>query len=288
MIQSMTGYGKSIIQLPEKKITIEIKSLNSKQLDLNVRMPSFYKEKEISIRKELGRKLVRGKIDFGLYSELTGIEKSQTINKEITRAYIDDLKGIVSTENEVELLQIAMRMPDTTTTSRDEIDQQEWNEIEKVINQAIVNIVEFRTDEGKSIELDFKKRIANIENLLEEVQKYESERLETLKKRLKERLEEVVGKVNIDENRFEQELIFYIEKLDINEEKVRLKNHLNYFIEQLDNDESNGKKLGFITQEIGREINTLGSKSNHTEMQKVVIQMKDELEKIKEQILNSL
>ncbi|APD06872.1 UPF0701 protein YicC [Flavobacteriaceae bacterium UJ101] len=288
MIQSMTGYGKSTTQLPEKKITIEIKSLNSKQLDLNVRMPSFYKEKEIGIRKQLGKKLVRGKIEFSFYSELTGVEKSQTINKEIARAYIDELKEITPTDNETDLLQIAMRMPDTTASSRDEIDEDEWLSIQKTIDEAIENIIQFRTDEGKSIETDFKERIANIEILLEQVKQYENERIELLKTRIKERLEEVVGKAHVDENRFEQELIFYIEKLDINEEKVRLKNHLNYFIEQLNTPESNGKKLGFITQEIGREINTLGSKSNHTEMQKIVIQMKDELEKIKEQILNSL
>lgn len=288
MIQSMTGYGKSTVQLPEKKITIEIKTLNSKQLDLNVRMPSFYKEKEIDIRKQLAQKLERGKIEFSFYSELTGVEKSQTINKAIARAYIDELKEITPTEDEVDLLQIAMRMPDTTATLRDEINEEEWNAIQNTIDEAIQNTVQFRIDEGKSIEQDFKERITNIETLLEEVKKYEDERIENLKLRLKERLEEVVSKANIDENRFEQELIFYMEKLDINEEKVRLKNHLNYFIEQLDTEDSNGKKLGFITQEIGREINTLGSKSNHSEMQKVVIQMKDELEKIKEQILNSL
>ncbi|MFV0531468.1 MAG: YicC/YloC family endoribonuclease [Flavobacteriales bacterium] len=288
MIQSMTGYGKSAVQLPEKKITIEIKTLNSKQLDLNVRMPSFYKEKEIEIRKQLGKKLIRGKIEFNFYSELTGVEKSQTINKKIARAYIDDLKEITPTDNETELLQIAMRMPDTTTSSRDEINEEEWFQIQKVIDEAIENTIQFRIDEGRSIEIDFKEHIINIGHLLEKIQLYEIERIENLKLRLKEKVEEVVGKTNIDENRFEQELIFYIEKLDINEEKVRLKNHLDYFIEQLNSKDSNGKKLGFITQEIGREINTLGSKSNHTEMQKIVIQMKDELEKIKEQILNSL
>ncbi len=288
MIQSMTGYGKSTVQLPEKKITIEIKTLNSKQLDLNVRMPSFYKEKEIEVRKQLAEKLERGKIEFSFYSELTGVEKSQTINKAIARAYIDELKEITPTEDEVDLLQIAMRMPDTTTSLRDEIEESEWASIQNVINEAVQNTIQFRTDEGKSIEKDLTERITNIAVLLEEVKQYEEERIENVKTRLKERLEEVVSKSNIDENRFEQELIFYIEKLDINEEKVRLKNHLDYFIEQMNTEDSNGKKLGFITQEIGREINTLGSKSNHSEMQKVVIQMKDELEKIKEQILNSL
>ncbi len=284
----MTGYGKSAAQLPDKKITIEIKTLNSKQLDLNVRMPSFYKEKEIEIRKQLGKKLMRGKIEFSFYSELTGVEKSQTINKEIARAYINELKEITPTDNEIELLQIAMRMPDTTVSSRDEIDAQEWLQIQKLINEAIEKTIQFRMDEGKSIEKDFKERIVAIEQLLEEIKPYEAERIENLKLRLKERLEEVVGKMNVDENRFEQELIFYMEKLDVNEEKVRLKNHLNYFVEQLNTNESNGKKLGFIVQEIGREINTLGSKANHMEMQKKVIQMKDELEKMKEQILNSL
>ena len=284
----MTGFGKATQQLPEKKITIEVKTLNSKTLDLNVRVPSFYREKEIEIRKKISERLVRGKIDFIFFSELTGVDKSQTINTEIVKSYIAELKNIVPTENEVELLKIAMQMPDATSMERNEINEEEWKEIQQIIDNAIDATIKFREDEGKMLVEDFKLRIGNIGKLLQEIAVFEPIRMEQLKQRLREKLEENVGKSNIDENRFEQELIFYLEKLDVSEEKIRLQNHLDYFLAELEGSESNGKKLGFITQEIGREINTLGSKSNLSEMQKIVVQMKDELEKIKEQVLNAL
>ena len=284
----MTGFGKATQQLPEKKITIEVKTLNSKTLDLNVRVPSFYREKEIEIRKKISERLVRGKIDFIFFSELTGVDKSQTINTEIVKSYIAELKNIVPTENEVELLKIAMQMPDATSMERNEINEEEWKEIQQIIDNAIDATIKFREDEGKMLVEDFKLRIGNIGKLLQEIAVFEPIRMEQLKQRLREKLEENVGKSNIDENRFEQELIFYLEKLDVSEEKIRLQNHLDYFLAELEASESNGKKLGFITQEIGREINTLGSKSNLSEMQKIVVQMKDELEKIKEQVLNAL
>ena len=284
----MTGFGKATQQLPEKKITIEVKTLNSKTLDLNVRVPSFYREKEIEIRKKISERLVRGKIDFIFFSELTGVDKSQTINTEIVKSYIAELKNIVPTENEVELLKIAMQMPDATSMERNEINEEEWKEIQQIIDTAIDATIKFREDEGRMLVEDFKLRIGNIGKLLQEIAVFEPTRMEQLKQRLREKLEENVGKSNIDENRFEQELIFYLEKLDVSEEKIRLQNHLDYFLAELEGSESNGKKLGFITQEIGREINTLGSKSNLSEMQKIVVQMKDELEKIKEQVLNAL
>ena len=262
--------------------------MNSKTLDLNVRVPSFYREKEIEIRKKISERLVRGKIDFIFFSELTGVDKSQTINTEIVKSYIAELKNIVPTENEVELLKIAMQMPDATSMERNEINEEEWKEIQQIIDNAIDATIKFREDEGKMLVEDFKLRIGNIGKLLQEIAVFEPIRMEQLKQRLREKLEENVGKSNIDENRFEQELIFYLEKLDVSEEKIRLQNHLDYFLAELEGSESNGKKLGFITQEIGREINTLGSKSNLSEMQKIVVQMKDELEKIKEQVLNAL
>lgn len=285
MIVSMTGYGKSVLQLPTKKITIEIKSLNSKNLDLNVRTPSIYRAKELSIRKMISSKLMRGKIDFNLYLEITGEETSSHINKTVTQQYIKQLKDIVDGDP-MELLQMAVRMPDAVTTERDEIDEGEWKTIEKEIKTTLDKIAEYRAAEGKALEEDFRLRVRNISSLLEEVIKMDPERIEGVRERLRKGVEELKEKV--DENRFEQELIFYIEKFDITEEKVRLQNHLEYFIKSLDSPDSNGKKLGFIGQEMGREINTIGSKSNYAPMQKLVVQMKDELEKIKEQLLNAL
>lgn len=288
MIQSMTGYGKSVLQLPTKKVTIEIKSLNSKNLDINTRIPSYYKEKELSIRKKLASSLVRGKVDFSIYVEITADETSSSINKAVVNKYINQLKDIVTTENlnDVDLLAMAVRMPDALKTEREELDENEWNEIDTHINTALQEIVQYRTDEAASLENDFKQRITNIKSCLAQVHEMDGDRIENVKQRLGKALDEL--KVEVDENRFEQELIYYLEKLDINEEKVRLANHLDYFLQALDTPDSNGKKLGFIVQEIGREINTTGSKANYAPLQKVVIQMKDELEKIKEQILNVL
>ena len=286
MIQSMTGFGKATLQLPTKKITVEIKSLNSKGLDLNTRMPSVFREMELGLRNQLSARLERGKIDFSLYVEITGEETSSKINVPIVRGYINQMKAVIPNADETELMKMAVRMPDALKTERDEIDENEWKKIQTVIDEALENIAQFRKDEGVSLEREFLHRIANIMTLMNNAVSYDGERVETVKTRLRNALDEL--KENVDENRFEQELIFYLEKYDITEEKVRLENHLNYFIETIAGTEANGRKLGFITQEMGREINTMGSKSNHTEMQKLVVMMKDELEKIKEQVLNVL
>lgn len=285
MIQSMTGYGKSVIQLPTKKISIEIKSLNSKNLDLNTRMPSMYREKELGIRKLIASKLVRGKVDFSLYMEITGEETSTQINKTVVKQYIKQLKEVVDGD-ETEMLKMAVRMPDALTTERDEIDENEWSEIATVIDSSLEKIQQYRLDEGEMLEADFIGRVQSISTLLDDVIAMDPDRIEGVRERLAKGIADIKEKV--DENRFEQELVYYIEKFDITEEKVRLKNHLEYFQKALKSEDSNGKKLGFISQEMGREINTIGSKSNHAPMQKLVVQMKDELEKIKEQLLNVL
>lgn len=285
MIQSMTGFGKATLQLPNKKITVEIKSLNSKSLDLNVRTPYVYREMELTLRNQIAQKLERGKVDFSLFIEITGEETSSKINVPIVKAYINQLRQVVDGDD-TELLKMAVRMPDALKTEREELDENEWKIIQGVIDQGLKNIQEFRTSEGIALEKEFLIRIGNILALMKETVALDGERIETVKNRLKTAIEEL--NVNVDENRFEQELIFYLEKYDITEEKVRLENHLNYFMETLAGSEANGRKLGFITQEIGREINTMGSKSNHAQMQKLVVQMKDELEKIKEQVLNVL
>ncbi|CAM1363552.1 conserved hypothetical protein [Tenacibaculum sediminilitoris] len=288
MIQSMTGYGKSVLHLPSKKVTIEVKSLNSKNLDLNTRIPSYYREKELSVRKKLASSLVRGKVDFSIYVEMTADETSTMVNTGVVREYMQQLRNVtqVGSSDDVELMKMAVRMPDALKTEREELDEEEWKQIDAHINEALKEIIQYRIDEAKSLEEDFKTRIVNIQSALEEIKKLDGDRVEHVKERLQKALTDL--KVEIDENRFEQELIYYLEKLDINEEKVRLANHLKYFLEQLNTEDSNGKKLGFIVQEIGREINTMGSKANFAPMQKLVIQMKDELEKIKEQILNVL
>ena len=282
----MTGFGKASLQLPTKKITVEIKSLNSKGLDLNTRMPSVFREMELGLRNQISQRLERGKVDFSLYVEVTGEETTSKINVPIIKGYINQMKAVIPNADETELMKMAVRMPDALKTERDEIDENEWKQIQTVIDEALENIANFRKDEGASLEKEFQLRIGNINNLMTEAVSYDAERVETVKTRLRTALDEL--KVNVDENRFEQELIFYLEKYDITEEKVRLGNHLNYFLETLNGTEANGRKLGFITQEMGREINTMGSKSNHTEMQKLVVMMKDELEKIKEQVLNVL
>lgn len=281
----MTGYGKSVLQLPTKKISIELKSLNSKSLDLNARMPSMYRAKELEVRKLIAKHLRRGKVDFSLYVEITGEDTSSKINKTVVNEYIKQLKDVVDGDA-TELLKMAIRLPDAVTTERDEIDEEEWAAISKEINDAITNIVAYRKDEGATLKQDFTDRIATLRCLLQEVITMDPDRIDGVRARLEKGIADIKEKV--DENRFEQELVYYIEKFDITEEKVRLDNHLDYFIKSLNSDDSNGKKLGFISQEIGREINTIGSKSNYAPMQKLVVQMKDELEKIKEQLLNVL
>ncbi|MDX1363862.1 YicC/YloC family endoribonuclease [Arenibacter latericius] len=285
MIQSMTGFGKHVIQLPSKKITIEIKSLNSKSLDLNARIPSAYREKELELRKTIASSLVRGKVDFGLYIENTGEETSSMVNETVVRQYMEQLGKIVP-GNDMALLEIAMRMPDTMKTEREDIDEAEFKVIKDTLTEALKEINQFRTEEGKVLEDDFKARIASLKALLGDVVVMDKDRLNAVRERLEKAVSDL--KVDLDENRFEQELIYYLEKYDITEEKVRLQNHLDYFTATLDSDESNGKKLAFIGQEIGREINTIGSKANFAPMQQLVVQMKDELEKIKEQMLNVL
>jgi len=284
----MTGYGKSVLHLLDKKVTIEIKSLNSKNLDLNVRIPSYYRVKELAVRKQLASKLVRGKVDFSIYIEMTADETSTTVNKGVVSEYMQQLRNVVQTgsSNDVELLKMAVRMPDALKTEREELDEDEWAQINANIQKAIKDIIQYRIDEAASLEKDFKLRIENIQSYLEEVKSFDGARISHVKERLKKAIDDL--KVQTDENRFEQELIYYLEKLDINEEKVRLANHLTYFLQELGTEDSNGKKLGFIVQEIGREVNTIGSKANFAPMQKAVIQMKNELEKIKEQVLNVL
>ncbi|BAO75760.1 protein YicC [Winogradskyella sp. PG-2] len=282
----MTGYGKSVLQLPTKKISIELKSLNSKSLDLNARMPSMYRAKELIIRKLIAKNLVRGKVDFSLYVEITGEDTSSKINKTVVKEYIKQLKDVVDGGDHTEFLKMAVRMPDAITTERDEIDEEEWSAISKEIHDAISKIVIYRKDEGAILEQDFTNRISKLRHLLQEVITMDPDRIDGVRARLEKGVSDIKEKV--DENRFEQELVYYIEKFDITEEKVRLDNHLDYFTKTLKSDDSNGKKLGFISQEIGREINTIGSKSNYAPMQKLVVQMKDELEKIKEQLLNVL
>lgn len=282
----MTGFGKSVIQLPGKKITIEIKSLNSKNLDLNARIPSAYREKELHIRNLVAKSLVRGKVDVGLYVESTGEATNTKVNEGVVKEYMNQLKTVVDGIDNVELLKMAVRLPDALKVEREELDENEYKAILDNLVSALREINTYRLDEGNSLKTEFELRIKNLQRLLDEVIALDVERLDTVKVRLEKAVADL--KVELDENRFEQELIYYLEKYDITEEKVRLKNHLDYFTEALDSDDSNGKKLGFIGQEIGREINTIGSKSNFAPMQQLVVQMKDELEKVKEQVLNVL
>lgn len=282
----MTGFGKSVIQLPGKKITIEIKSLNSKNLDLNARIPSAYREKELHIRNLVAKSLVRGKIDVGLYVESTGEATNTKVNEGVVKEYMNQLQTVVDGVNNVELLKMAVRLPDALKVEREELDENEYKAILDNLVSALSEINTYRADEGNSLKNEFELRIKNLQRLLDEVIELDVERLDSVKIRLEKAVADL--KMELDENRFEQELIYYLEKYDITEEKVRLKNHLDYFTEALDSDDSNGKKLGFIGQEIGREINTIGSKSNYAPMQQLVVQMKDELEKVKEQVLNVL
>lgn len=285
MIQSMTGYGKHSIQLPSKKITVELKSLNSKNLDLMARLPQTYREYELEYRKLISDGLKRGKIDFSLSVEFTGKDSSAEINKQVVAKYMDELRGIAQGDD-LKLLELALRMPDTLSNDKDAIDDAELKAIREALQNALKAIIDFRQTEGKVLEQDFVSRIEQIAELLEKVAQMDKERLETIRERLDKAVADV--KAEVDQNRFEQELMYYLEKYDITEEKVRLGNHLSYFKETLNTKDSNGKKLGFICQEIGREINTIGSKANYAPMQQVVVQMKDELEKIKEQMLNVL
>ena len=290
MIQSMTGYGKAMVELPDKKVNVEIKSLNSKAMDLSTRIAPAYREKEMEIRNELAKVLERGKVDFTLWVEKKDTEQSATpISQELVSAYYKRIREIASATGipePTDWFSTLLRLPDVMTKNEtQELDEEEWAKVHAAVEEALTRLVEFRKQEGAALEKKFREKIANITRLLAEVEPYEKERVGKIKDRIVESIEKTVS-VDYDKNRLEQELIYYIEKLDINEEKQRLSNHLQYFITTLENGNGQGKKLGFIAQEMGREINTLGSKSNHAEMQKIVVQMKDELEQIKEQVLN--
>ncbi|WP_321515458.1 YicC/YloC family endoribonuclease [Marinifilum fragile] len=292
MLISMTGFGKATLELENKKVSIEIKSLNSKQLDINTRIPNLYKEKDLVLRNEIKNQLERGKVELSVFIESVGTDKETKINKPIVEAYYQQLTELSSElgipMDKEPILQTIVKLPDALKTEHQELDEEEWNQIFAGFKSAVADLNSFRKQEGDALQADIFERISNIEKLLEKVPQYESKRIETVKTRINDNLKEFVEKQNVDKNRFEQEIIYYLEKLDITEEKVRLANHCKYFIETANNGNSIGKKLGFIAQEIGREINTLGSKANDSDIQKIVIQMKDELEKIKEQLLNVL
>jgi uncharacterized protein (TIGR00255 family) len=291
MIKSMTGYGKSVAELPQKKITIEVKSLNSKQLDLNLKLPWLYKEKETEIRNILSQKLDRGKIDLSIGFDMLESDIIPVINKVVVKNYYNQMKDIadeLGIKNEDQLLSTIMRLPDALRTEKPELSEEEWNLVKEKLTEAVEDLDKFRIEEGKSLEADLIRCTGKILTLLGEIEPFEASRIVKIREKLNASLEENVGSENIDKNRFEQELIFYFEKLDINEEKVRLRKHCEYFLEKMSSQPPNGKILGFISQEIGREINTIGSKANDASIQKFVVMMKDELEKIKEQSLNAL
>ena len=287
----MTGFGKAEFEVNNKKITIEIKSLNSKQIDINTRIPALYREKDISLRKVLSDTLIRGKVDFNIYMENLGEDSNSKINEPILKSYFEQLKKVSSDLNlaiDHSTLQAAIRLPDVVKTEYETLDEEEWNIILSNVKKAVSDIDSFRVQEGKALLTDIEGNVKSIRNLLDEIEPFEGKRIETVKQRLKENLESLQLNGNVDKNRFEQELIFYLERLDINEEKVRLANHCSYFLETINLPEPAGKKLGFISQEIGREINTIGSKANDTNIQRIVVNMKDHLERVKEQLLNVL
>jgi len=291
MIRSMTGYGKAECLLSDKKLTIEIKSLNSKQMDTNTRLPSLYKEKELEIRQMISSELERGKVECSFYYELSEDAASGTINEAVVKSYYEQLyrlSGELGLNASLELFSTVMRMPDTIRTKKPELEEKEWKSVKDALKQALQHVNGFRVQEGKAADADLRQRIESISDKLGRIEQYEEERIGQIRERIGNNLLAYLKKDDIDENRFEQELIFYIEKLDISEEKVRLSNHCKYFLETMEDPGPAGKKLGFISQEIGREINTLGSKANHAEIQRLVVEMKDELERIKEQILNVL
>ena len=285
MIRSMTGYGKKETLWEDKRISIEIRALNSKNADVNLRTPSYIRSLDTEIRKRLAAKMNRGKIDLNIHIEFNGENAPTKINTQVVNSYVKQLEALGNSTFS-ERLALAMRLPDTLTSEREVLSDQEKDAVFSLLNQVIEEINSYRADEGAELEKDFLHRIGLIENHLENVKKIDPERNHKIELRLKDALEDL--KIEVDANRFEQELIYYLEKFDITEEKVRLKNHLDYFTKIMKSEVPVGKKLGFIAQEIGREINTIGSKANHSELQKIVVQMKDELEKIKEQLLNIL
>lgn len=290
MIRSMTGYGSSCAETPERKITVELRSLNSKQCDINTRLPWYYKEKEIEIRSRISKGLVRGKADLSISVDSNDDANLPRLNKAAIKSYYNqliDVAGELYIENRKELLSIIMKLPETLRTEKQALSDSEWELLTRLLDESLLELDRFRIEEGKSIEKDLRERIGNIQSSLEEIGQFEEERIGRIKDRIRSSLMQLENE-NTDENRFEQEILYYIEKLDLNEEKVRLKKHCTYFIETIEKEENNGKKLGFISQEIGREINTLGSKAGDARIQRIVVMMKDELEKIKEQVLNVL
>jgi uncharacterized protein (TIGR00255 family) len=291
MLKSMTGYGKTVCDLSNKKVTIELRSLNSRQLDLNTKIAHLYREKEHIIRNDISTLMERGKIDLSMYMESTGAEKTPLINKEVVRNYYSQLSTIneeLAIASEDHFLEIILRLPETLRTATEELDEKEWNAVHEALRATIDKANEFRKQEGAVLEKDIRKRVTLIRETVGKVDEPEAKRLETIKARIRQNLSDFIPRDAVDQNRFEQELIYYIEKLDITEEKVRLKNHCQYFIQTIDKEEYPGRKLGFISQEMGREINTIGSKANDSDIQQLVVAMKDELEKIKEQLLNVL
>lgn len=291
MIRSMTGFGKTEFEVGKKKITLEIKSLNSKQLDINTRVPLLYREKDLEIRRMISEVLIRGKVDFSLYLDNLGTESTAKINAPIVRDYYSQLStvyGDLGLPVNESIMQTIMRLPDTVKTSYEELDETEWLVVRENLGKTLESLNAFRDQEGAALWKDIEGNVKNILDLLAQVDPHENQRMDNVKTRIMESLESLQLNGAIDKNRFEQELIYYLEKLDINEEKVRLANHCKYFFETMNETEPSGRKLGFIAQEIGREINTLGSKANESNLQRIVVQMKDNLEKIKEQVLNIL
>lgn len=291
MIKSMTGFGKTKLETNNKVLNLEIRTLNSKQLDLNIRTPYLYREKELEVRALLGQKLVRGKIELSISIEQSSVASVPEINQELAKAYYKQLNDLTSTldiNSSGELVSVIMKMPDIITSSREELAKEEWGDIVMAIEETINKVIEFRSQEGSRLQGDFIDRINTILDLLSKVEPFEIARVPRIKERIQSNLNSFLDDVSKSKERLEQEIIFYLEKLDITEEKIRLAHHCNYFLEIISSEENVGKKLGFISQEIGREINTLGSKANDTDIQKIVVLMKDELEKIKEQLFNIL
>lgn len=290
MLRSMTGFGKSVKELSKKQITVEIRSVNSKIFDFNIRVPSVYREKESEIRLYTAGKLERGKIDIYITIENTDAHQTCSINKELASFYIQELRTLSNEHSldEKEILPAIIRLPDIIKSAPEQPDETEWELLMHALEEAIEKIDKCRLNEGKILEKDISERIINIETLLNGVEKFEQTRVDDIKVRILKNLKTLAENTDYDRNRFEQELFYYIEKLDITEEKIRLSKHCKYFLQTTKENDCNGKKLGFISQEIGREINTLGSKANNVDIQKIVVNMKDELEKIKEQLLNIL
>jgi uncharacterized protein (TIGR00255 family) len=290
MLKSMTGFGRAESTIGNKKISIEVKSLNSKGLDLNLRLPSYYRSKEMVLRSHLSNEVTRGKCDVYFSYEILGGEQNHSLNADLLAKYLSEIKNF---ENAHQLapgdyMSTLLRMPDAMVNTKEELSDEEWNATFDLVKKAIESFHQFRIEEGKSLYQDLNERIEAIRTLLGEVPQYEDERIITIRERINKNLNDLIENKNIDQNRYEQEIIYYLEKFDVSEEKVRLAAHLDHFVKTMNEGPENGKKLGFIGQEIGREINTLGSKANHAEMQKIVVRMKDELERIKEQVLNVL